>query len=294
MPVGSPHPLSIVLAPGLASDIGRFGGVGVAVRGADLAQVDGADRHGAWIEVLGEDEACPTLRAGLAVASRRGIMTVNSAGLGLGQFPVLDVRRIAWLLDLVDRFAPEAVCQRLQRPGTIGFQPDWLERNLDQVSRHLDRPIMIHAPPPSDAPSARLLGEVVRRTGCRLRLALGDMVARDGLELYARPGQFAAFLDHFPAGAWGVVDLAGEVAAAPEPGGAGAAREQEAARRLMWSLYTATLERLGALPTVVSWRGAAFDAMACTQMVRTARTISVCVSANRERRRTPLRLAYPA
>jgi uncharacterized protein (UPF0276 family) len=293
MPAGSPHPLSIVLAraPMFASANDRFGGVGVAVCGADLSWLDGEDRHGAWIEVLGEDEACPALRAGLAAASRRGTMAVNSAGLGLGLFPVLDVRRLAWLLDLVERYAPEAVCQRLRGAATVDFRPDWLERNLDQVNRHLDRPIMIHAAHLLDARNARLLGEVARRTGCRLRLALGDMVSRDGLDLYSRPGQFEAFLDHFPAGTWGVVDLAGEIAAVTEPGGAG---RLEASRHLMWSLYTATLERLGALPTVVSWRSAAFDAGACAQVVRTAQTIGVCVSANRERRRSPLRLAYQA
>ncbi len=294
MSVGSSPSLSVVLAPapGFGSGVDRVGGIGVAVCGADLASIDSADRHGAWIEVLGEDEACPTLRKGLAVASRRGTLAVNSAGLGLGQAPRLDVRRLAWLLDLIDRFSPDGVCQRLRDRAVSEFEPDWLERNIDQVSLYLNRPIMIHAPHKLDRQEAGRLGDVVRRTGCRLRLSLGDMVVGEGLEIYSQPGRFEAFLDNFPAGAWGVVDLTGDVAAASEPSATGS-RDPGEARRLMWSLYTAALERLGALPTVVSWRGTRFDAAACTQVVRTARTIGVCVSANRERRPSSLRLAYP-
>lgn len=195
-------------------------------------------------------------------------LSIHAVGLSLGSAEGIDEDHLARVVALVDRLQPSLVSEHLSWcvHGGHYFNDllplpyteealDVVARNVGRLQDALRRPVSIENPScylafvHSTLSEPEFLGELVRRTGCGLLLDVNNIVVTaHNLRLEPRdwlaslPG--AAITEYHLAG-HAVNDADGETILIDDHG----SRVSEG----VWQLFEATVESLGARPTLIEW-----------------------------------------
>lgn len=241
---------------------------GLSLKPAHYAEALAAPVDGRWFEVHPENygvDGGPRLAWLEAIRSRHPL-SLHGVSLSLAADAPPDAARLARLAALVSRFEPALVSEHLAWSTWRGvYVPDLLPfprtaEALDRVAANvsivqdaLKRPIAIENPSHylaldgHEMPEIAFLGELSRRTGCRLLLDVNNVhVGASNLGYDA-----AAYLDAFPADAIAEIHLAGH-AEDPNLGAALLVDTHDAAvAPAVWALYERLIARIGPRPTLV-------------------------------------------
>jgi uncharacterized protein (UPF0276 family) len=191
-------------------------------------------------------------------------ISLHGVGLSLGSADALAERHLAKLLRLVERIEPELVSEHLSWGGVGGrhfndLLPlpstrevlDLMSARVDRVQSLLRRPILIEnvsayvAYCGSEMSEFALLGELTRRTGCRLLLDLNNLYVNAvnfGVDLQAALNELTPQMI-------GEIHLAGHTstdAGLIDTHGTRVCPD-------VWSLYAAACQQLGPHPTLIEW-----------------------------------------
>lgn len=196
-------------------------------------------------------------------------LSLHGVGLSIGAAGDLDREHISRLKALVDRYQPEQISEHLAwSTHDEGFLNDLLplpytEETLTTVCDHIDafqeavgRRMLLENPatyvvfPESTYGEIEFLKEIVRRTDCGLLLDVNNVYV--SCTNHNRDAE--SYIDRFPLDRVGEIHLAGHHEESDETG----------ARLLIdshdrpvvedvWALYERTIQRAGALPTLIEW-----------------------------------------
>jgi uncharacterized protein (UPF0276 family) len=205
--------------------------------------------------------------AALTRVRERWPLSIHGVGLSVGGAEPLDRDHLRRLRIVLDRYQPQAFSEHLAWSTHGGvFLNDLLpirydDAALQRVCEHVDqaqtvlgRTLLLENPSTYVAldgatiDEAQFIAEVVARTGCGLLLDLSNA----WVSAFNHGRDVRAYLDALPLHAVGEIHLAGF------DEDAGGARllidtHARAVDDAVWSLYGETVQRLGALPTLVEW-----------------------------------------
>jgi uncharacterized protein (UPF0276 family) len=243
--------------------------VGVGLRAPHVAEVMATRPTIAFFEVHTENY----LGGGPAAAAlerlrRDYAVSLHGVGLSLGGADPLDQRHLLRVKRLVERIQPALVSEHLAWSVDGGAYLNHLlplpydamrlhatSLRIEQVQEALGRTILIENPArylrfrESPIPELEFLGELARRTGCRILLDVNNV--------YVSSRNFdedpLAYLNAVPAHAIGEIHLAGH--ATNQADGRTILIDDHGSRvaEPVWDLYRAALARLGPAPTLVEW-----------------------------------------
>ena len=244
--------------------------VGVGLKPAHLARILDGDRVDlGFFEVHAENcmGAGGPLLAALERIRARFALSVHGVGLSIGSDGALDAQHLQRLRALVRRFEPAWFSEHLAWSSHGGtFFSDLLPLpytgatlqtvcdHVDEVQRVLQRRMLLENPATylefaaSTLSEAEFIGEVVRRTGCKLLLDVNNAFV--SAVNHGRDAR--AFVDALPLHSVAEIHLAGFAEDCDAAGdrllidthGTPVARE-------VWDLYAHALRRTGAVPTLV-------------------------------------------
>ena len=242
--------------------------VGLSLKPQYYAEALAASAFGLWFEAHPENYLCdggPRL-AWLGAIRERHPLSFHGVGLSLAADEDPDLRHLAALKALVDRFEPFVFSEHLawsQRGGV--YRPDLLpfprtceafERvvaNVGRVQDALGRPILVENPSlylklnGHEMDEVDFLSQLVRRSGCGLLLDVNNVhVSANNLGFSAE-----AYIDAVPGSAIGEIHLAGH---SPD-GRVGPAllidSHGERVAEPVWELYERLIARIGPRPTLI-------------------------------------------
>lgn len=194
-------------------------------------------------------------------------LSIHGVGLSIGAEQALDEQHLARLADLLERYQPQAFSEHLawSSHGDV-FLNDLLPlpydtaslarvcAHIDRVQERLKRRMLLENPATyvefaaSTLDETEFIAEVVRRTGCGLLLDVNNAY----VSCINHGRDSAAYLDALPLDAVGEIHLAGF---AEDRDGAGARLLIDShgapVDNAVWALYARTLQRTGALPTLL-------------------------------------------
>lgn len=210
-------------------------------------------------------------------------VSLHGVGLGLGSVAGVDPWHLDRLADLVQRVDPVLVSDhacftRAPLAGTaalvhaadllpIPFSREALDvlcRNVQQVQERLRRPLLVENLssyvdcPGGEMDEAQFLGELARRSGCRLLLDLNNLYvnARNAALRGSDADPLTAVrrvIDALDPAQVGEIHLAGH--AEVVEGGMCMVIDDHGSRvsDKVWRLYAHARERLGCVPTLIEW-----------------------------------------
>jgi uncharacterized protein len=196
-------------------------------------------------------------------------LSLHGVGLSIGSPGPLDRAHLERLAAVAKRFEPTLVSEHLAWSTHEGaFLNDLLplpytDESLARVSEHIDevqsalgRTMLLENPSTyvvfaeSTWAETDFLRGIARRTGCGLLLDVSNVfvsAVNHGFD----PDRYLA---HFPLEAVGEIHLAGYAEDADEVGlPLLIDAHNSPVRDAVWSLYAATIRRLGAMPTLIEW-----------------------------------------
>jgi uncharacterized protein len=196
-------------------------------------------------------------------------LSLHGVGLSIGSPGPLDRAHLQRLAAVTRRFEPTLVSEHLAWSTHGGaFLNDLLplpytNESLARVSEHIDevqnaigRTMLLENPSTyvlfeeSTWAETDFLREIARRTGCGLLLDVNN-VSVSAVNHGFDPEQYLA---DFPVQAVGEIHLAGYAEDADEAGlPLLIDAHNSPVRDAVWSLYAATIRRLGATPTLIEW-----------------------------------------
>jgi hypothetical protein len=257
-----------------ADPIPATAGVGLRFPHHDAA-LEGAARSN-WFEVHPENYLAGITAGILEVIRRDRPISLHATGLSLGSAEGIDAARLAAIASLAERIQPGLVSDHLSWSGAGGIHlPDLLPvpytrqaqdvfvRNIGRVQDRLKRAILIENPSvyfsfaDSEMEEGEFLAGICAQSGCGVLLDVNNIAvcaANLGEDSFDR---LHSTLDALPASVIGEIHLAGHAVRPLDDGrevriddhGSPVSRE-------VWSLYDATLARIGARPTLIEWDNA--------------------------------------
>lgn len=260
------------MAATLASTRGMPPRAGVGLRLPHLAEVAATRPSIDCLEIHPENFlANPHATELLIDLSRQYPISVHTVGISIGSVEGIDRTHLDRLRVLIDAIDPILVSGHLAWSTHQGsylndllplpFDQQALQlvaTHLRQVQDALGRPYLIENPSSyvgfatSTMPEVEFLGELVRRTGCRLLCDVSNVYLSGhnmGYDAYA-------FIDRLPADAIGEIHLGGFT---PEDDEASPGAEllvdthATAIAEPVWDLYAHALRRFGPQPTIIEW-----------------------------------------
>lgn len=273
-------------------DAARMAQVGIGLRQPHYREW--AERRAAlgFVEVHSENFFAD---GGAALAVLEGVrathaVSLHGVGLALGSAVGIDAWHLDRLARLVEQIEPVRVsdhaCFARGSPvqpvsGStqaedasvvhaadllpIAFTPaslDVLCENLDRVQERLRRCLLVENlsaylsfDDPAQMPEPVFLGELARRSGCRLLLDVNNLVVnainaqRDGRTSAGPVATACAFIDALPRGTVGEIHLAGYC----DTGGLVIDDHGSRVRASVWAVYEHALARFGVLPSLIEW-----------------------------------------
>jgi hypothetical protein len=245
---------------------------GIGLRLPHLAEVVATQPAAGWFEIHPENFlANPHARELLLQLSERYPISVHTVGVSIGSACGIDRDHLSRVRALVDRINPFLVSGHLAWSTHKGeYLNDLLplpynEETLRLVARHVDevqdglgRPYLIENPSSyigiasSTMNEVEFLGELVRRTGCRLLCDVSNVYV-SGHNLGYDP---YAYLDGFPAEAIDELHLGGFTAEDDEasPGAQVLVdTHNQGIAEPVWDLYAHAVRRFGPKPTLIEW-----------------------------------------
>ena len=242
---------------------------GIGLRSPHVDEIIATRPEVGWLEIHAENYlgGGPALRS-LEAIRRDYPICVHGVGLSLGSADGLDARHLARVVALVDRLQPALVSEHLSWSIAGGAYLNHLlplpytDEALTLVSGHilrvqdaLGRAILVENPSSylrfsdSPIPEPEFLGELARRTGCR--------VLCDVNNIYVSCRNFgldpATWVDAMPGSAVAEIHLAGH--SVNDADGQAILIDDHGSRvaEPVWALYERLLARIGAAPTLVEW-----------------------------------------
>ena len=242
---------------------------GIGLRSPHVDEIIATRPEVGWLEIHAENYlgGGPALRA-LEAIRRDYPISVHGVGLSLGTADGLDARHLARVGALVERLQPALVSEHLSWSIAGGAYLNHLlplpytDEALALVAGHvarvqdaLGRTILVENPSSylrfsdSPIPEPVFLGELARRTGCR--------VLCDVNNIYVSCRNFgldpATWIDAMPADAVREIHLAGH--SVNDADGQPILIDDHGSRvaEPVWDLYERLLARIGAAPTLVEW-----------------------------------------
>jgi len=244
-------------------------GVGIGLRAPHLAEVLGTRPVIGWLEVHAENymgggpglAALTCLRADYPLA-------IHGVGLSLGSTEALDERHLRRLKRLIDRLEPVFVSEHLSWSRVGGVYLNHLlplpytEETLAYVVRHvthaqevLQRRLLIENPSSylrfiyAPIPEPEFLGELVRRTDCRLLCDVNNIY----VSCRNLGGDPVAYLDALPACHVREIHLAGHTE--NDADGQRVLIDDHGApvAEAVWALYARALRCFGPVATLIEW-----------------------------------------
>jgi uncharacterized protein len=242
---------------------------GIGLRSVHVDEVIAGRAGVSWLEIHAENYmgGGPALRA-LERIRTGAEVSVHGVGLSLGSAAGLDPRHLRRLGALVERIDPVLVSEHLAWSVAAGaYWNDLLplpctEEALDVVTRNvacaqdaLARTLLVENPSSylrfrdSSIPEAEFLGELARRTGCRLLCDVNNIHVT-AVNLGLDP---IAYLDALPAASVAEIHLAGHCA--NDADGRTVLIDDHGSRvaPAVWALYAHALARFGPRPSLVEW-----------------------------------------
>lgn len=247
----------------------RPAGVGIGLRGPHLAEVLATRPAVSWLEIHPENYlgGGPAVRALLAVRARYPV-ALHAVGLSLGSAEGVDRAHLGRLAGLVERLEPALVSEHLSWSTADGAYLNHLlplpyteealavvARNVDEVQARLGRPLLVENPSSylrfrhSPIPEPEFLGDLARRTGCRLLCDVNNayVTCRN---LGHDP---VAYLAALPAEAIGEIHLAGHRVQDADGQPLLIDDHGSPVAEPVWRLYEGLARRCGPVPTLVEW-----------------------------------------
>ncbi len=250
----------------------RLQGTGIGLRLQHLREVAETRPRAGWFEVHPENYlANPHARELLEVIARDYPISIHSVGVSVGSAGGIDRLHLRRVRDLVDRLDAVMVSGHLAWSTHEGeYLNDLLPlpydaesvallaRHIGEVQDALGRPYHLENPASylgfahSTMTETEFLGELVRRTGCRLLCDVSNVhVSAQNLGYDAR-----RYIDEFPADAVGEMHLGGFVVE-PDEGIDGSSVLIDTHSRPIdenaWELYAHAVRRFGPKPTLIEW-----------------------------------------
>ena len=250
---------------------------GIGLRHAHYAQVIEERPSVGFVEVHSENFYADggAALAVLDAAREHYPVSLHGVGLSLGSAAGVDDWHLDRLERLVQRIAPERVSDHAcfarapSRPGgpvlhasdllPIAYTDAALTILADNVSRvqdRLRRPLLVEnlsaylSYHDSTLAEAQFLSMLCQRSGCGLLLDVNNLMVNALNERGPDPlAQCLAFIDALPVGIVGEIHLAG-YCEAPD---IVIDDHGSTVRADVWTLYDHSLQRLGAVPTLVEW-----------------------------------------
>ncbi|MCY1426295.1 hypothetical protein D9M71_421130 [compost metagenome] len=203
----------------------------------------------------------------LSLIRERYPLSIHGVGLSIGAEQPLDEDHLERLAELIQRYQPESFSEHLawSSHGDV-FLNDLLPlpydtaslarvcAHIDRVQERLKRRMLLENPATyvefaaSTLDETDFIAEVVRRTGCGLLLDVNNAY----VSCINHGRDPTAYLDALPLDAVGEIHLAGF---AEDRDGAGARLLIDShgapVDNAVWALYARTLQRTGALPTLL-------------------------------------------
>ncbi len=232
--------------------------------------LDGAPDIG-WFEIHAENYmgAGGPPHAYLTAIRERYPISLHGVGLSIGGAGSLDAGHLARLKTLADRYQPALFSEHLAWSShdtvylndllPLPYTDDTLKRvceHIDEVQNTMQRQMLLENPSTYIAYAETtmrevdFLREVVRRTGCGLLLDVNNVFVQ------AANHGFGAldYLEDFPLEHVREIHLGGHAEDADEDGSLLLIDDhgREVADPV-WVLYERTLERTGAIPTLIEW-----------------------------------------
>ena len=251
----------------ISSDATALAGIGL--RSPHVDEIIATRPEVGWLEIHAENYlgGGPARRA-LETIRRDYPISVHGVGLSLGSADGLDERHLARVGALVERLQPALVSEHLSWSIAGGAYLNHLlplpytEEALALVAGHvarlqdaLGRTVLVENPSSylrfsdSPIPEPVFLGELARRTGCRLLCDVNN--------IYVSCRNFgldpATWVDAMPAGVVAEIHLAGH--SVNDADGQPILIDDHGSRvaEPVWDLYERLLARIGATPTLVEW-----------------------------------------
>lgn len=255
-----------------------------------------------WFEARPEDYLGGVAKSVLLQVREAYPIALHATGFSLGAAGGADPEYLAAITALCRCVEPGLVSAHLSSGAADGgLSSDQLtvpytraalasfDANIDRVQNALGRAILIENPSvylaylEVDYHEGEFLAELVGRTGCGVLLDVNNVMVSASNLGDAPADRLGRTLDAVPAEAIGEIHLAGHALEVLEDGhvlriddhGAPICAE-------VWDLYTLTVGRIGARPTLIEWDVAAPAFRQLEAAASTAQAIQVCVSANRE------------
>ena len=225
-----------------------------------------------WIEVHAENymnKGAATLALDKIRADYQ--ISLHGVGLSLGSASGIDLRHLERLKDACDRLAPAMVSEHLS--WSIGdgiYLNDLLPlphdeealsivaANIMRTQDALKRPILIENLATyvgfarSTMTEPEFLAELVAHTGCGLLLDINNVfVSAKNMGFDAQ-----TYIDLLPSSAIGEIHLAGHIENPTADGSVLIDNHGSRVAAEVWSLYAATLSRIGRRPTLIEWDSA--------------------------------------
>jgi uncharacterized protein len=225
-----------------------------------------------WLEVHAENY----MNRGAAAAALDTIRTnypisLHGVGLSLGSADGIDLQHLNRLKEACNRVEPAMVSEHLSWSVGDGIYLNDLlplphdeealsivAANVQRAQEALKRPILIENLATyvgfarSTMSEPEFLAELVKRTGCGLLLDINNVfVSAQNMGFDAQ-----TYIDALPAEAIGEIHLAGHVENMTSDGKVLIDNHGSRVAPEVWSLYTATLKRIGRRPTLIEWDSA--------------------------------------
>ena len=260
------------MAATFAPTRGTPSAAGIGLRLPHLAEVAATRPPVGWLEIHPENFlANPHATELLTDVSRAYPISVHTVGISVGSVAGIDCAHLNRLRALVDAVDPILVSGHLAWSTHDGaylndllplpFNEEALRvvaTHLSEVQDALGRPFLLENPSSyvgfaaSTMSEAEFLGELVRRTGCRLLCDVSNV----HLSAYNMGYDAYAFIDALPADAIGELHLGGFTREEDETDpSAGLLVDTHAApvAEPAWALYAYAVRRFGRTPTLIEW-----------------------------------------
>jgi uncharacterized protein len=246
--------------------------VGSSFKHDHLAAIlaDGVD-DGFFFEVHAENymgAGGPPHRA-LAAIRERYPLSIHGVCMSIGGDQPLDAQHLARFRELVARYEPRWVSEHLAwstHGGTffndllpLPYTADTLARvceHIDQVQQAIRRPLLLENPSTyvafdsSTMSETDFIGEVVRRTGCKLLLDLNNVFVSATNHGYPALG----YLAQFPLGDVREIHLAGHAEQRDDEDQLLLIDSHDrAVSEQVWALYEEVIDHIGPTATLIEW-----------------------------------------
>ncbi len=196
-------------------------------------------------------------------------LSLHGVGLSIGSPRPLDRDHLKRLAALARRYEPGLFSEHLAWSShNEGYLNDLLPlpytdetlsticAHIDQVQEAMGRQMLLENPSTyvlfaqSTMSEADFIGEIARRTGCRLLLDVNNVMVcatNHGFDA-------ARYLDAFPLEHVGEIHLAGFAEAVDDAGHPLLIDAHDSSvRQAVWSLYSDVIARIGPTPTLIEW-----------------------------------------